>query len=144
MLRPACCHSFISPNLTFPLHCDPTWNIVFVLALFVLSTNGAVHLLSNVMQLSNLCKSGLIYGAAVRKETRCHWVNAKLHFDKCHQCTVYARPQNHFCVYQRSGILTFSGTEQGSVHSNTRTQGGSETILLVSLGEFGGVWFNHS
>ena len=88
MLRPACCHSFISPNLTFPLHCDPTWNIVFVLALFVLSTNGAVHLLSNVMQLFNLCKSGLIYGAAVRKETRCHWVNAKLHFDKCHQCTV--------------------------------------------------------
>ena len=32
---------------------------------------------------------------------------AKLHFDKCHQCTVDACPQNHVCVYQRSGVSVF-------------------------------------
>ena len=32
---------------------------------------------------------------------------AKLHFDKCHKCTVDACPQNHVCVYQRSGVSVF-------------------------------------
>ena len=57
-----------------------------------------------MVQLFNLCKWGLIYGAAVRKETRWHCVKAKLHFDKCHQCTLHACPQNHVCVFQRSYI----------------------------------------
>ena len=55
------------PNLTFPLR--SLYLCSHYIVLFVLSTNGSVHLLCNVVQLFNLCKSGLIYGAAVRKET---------------------------------------------------------------------------
>ena len=117
MLRPACCHfhSFISPpNLTSP-HCA-LCSVIQSGALYSCShlhycTICAVcwcytiHILCIVVQLFNLCKWGLIYGAAVRKETGWHCVKAKLHSDKCHQCTLQACPQNHVCVYQKGQVF---------------------------------------